>query len=112
MVKSPKGDNVTPRPGIAATAGFADNAFQSGKKKRARPLDAPSGTAHSGDQTATTLCLALPWTGSCLAGLSEGTGNSVLATLRIRVGDCLHGSASSDVAYFGATDPSPNRVVR
>ena len=45
-------------------------------------------------------------------GLSEGTGNSVLATLRIRVGDCLHRSASSDVAYFGARDLSPNRVVR
>src|SRR5258706_13822836 len=103
---------MTLQAAIARHRAFAHNAFQSGKKKRARPLDAPSGTAHSGDQTATTLCLALPWTGSCLAGLSEGTGNSVLATLRIRVDDCLHKSASSDLPHFGRTCLPPARVVR
>jgi len=35
------------------------------KKRRARPLDGPSSVFRSDDQTATALCLALPWTGLC-----------------------------------------------
>src|ERR687896_568586 len=34
----------------------------------------------SGDQAATTLCLALPWTGLEPLGLSDGASNSVSAT--------------------------------
>ena len=35
------------------------------KKRRARPLAGPSPWFSSDDQTATTPCLALPWTGLC-----------------------------------------------
>src|SRR5258706_5809526 len=104
---------MTLQAAIARHRAFAHNAFQSGKKKRARPLDAPSGTAplwrSDGDYTLFGATVDRP---IFRVGLSEGTGNSVLATLRIRVGESLHRSASSDVAYFAARDLSPNRVVR
>ena len=82
---------MTRRSAIPLPSALRQNPFpEQGKKKRAGPLDPPSGTTQAlAIQTATTPSLALPWTGTGFVGLSDGAANFVMAT-HLCVGDVLH----------------------
>ena len=87
--KSGKRDNVTRRAAIACRR-FTSAQWIPEMKEGAAASCALRNCLSSGDQAATTLCLALPWTGPERSVSRTGAANSVLATYLLGVEAALH----------------------